>query len=415
MVSLAGKVLVTGGSFGNKGAEAMLRTVQAEFSKRVPGIQFAVSCLSAKAEFYRTRGFVPLTPGPAPRWRKAWTMAAVLFRRLTGIGVPLGSIPLVWGTLAEFDTVDAVLDISGFAFGDQCDVNDMRYILRRCQAFRLLGKPVIFLPQAWGPFSNPRVKRLAAKLIQCATFTYARDVRSYDFLRELDQYSGDRAALASDIAFLFNGLPPKCGARVLQETGVPIHRGPMVGISPNTRIIGYMGSERYVELLASAASHLGDDLGCSVVLIPHDLWRNEMGHDDRYVCRMVLDRLGRQDHTYALIGDYSAETLKSVIGLLDLLVGSRFHAIVAALSQGVPAVVVGWSHKYTELMSAFGLAQYALDHHEANRPSLTRMLDLAWAERERTRDRILDRLPAVRRACSDALDHVAEILLRGRG
>ena len=36
------KVMVVGGSFINKGAEAMLRTVQAELSARVPGIQNVV-------------------------------------------------------------------------------------------------------------------------------------------------------------------------------------------------------------------------------------------------------------------------------------------------------------------------------------------------------------------------------------
>jgi polysaccharide pyruvyl transferase WcaK-like protein len=48
--------------------------------------------------------------------------------------------------------------------------------------------------------------------------------------------------------------------------------------------------------------------------------------------------------------------LKAVLGHATLVIGSRFHALVGSLSQGVPCIGVGWSHKYAELFKDFDVA-----------------------------------------------------------
>jgi len=46
--------------------------------------------------------------------------------------------------------------------------------------------------------------------------------------------------------------------------------------------------------------------------------------------------------------------LKGYLAQARLVISSRFHALVGALSQGVPSIAVGWSHKYDLLLQDYG-------------------------------------------------------------
>ena len=53
--------------------------------------------------------------------------------------------------------------------------------------------------------------------------------------------------------------------------------------------------------------------------------------------------------------------LKSIIGNCSFTVGSRYHGLISALSQNVPSVAVGWSHKYQSLLEDYGCPECLID------------------------------------------------------
>ena len=67
--------------------------------------------------------------------------------------------------------------------------------------------------------------------------------------------------------------------------------------------------------------------------------------------------------------------IKGIIGASTGTVGSRFHGLVSALSQGKPALATGWSHKYKMLFDEYGFPEGLLDVHMSD-SELYRIMDL---------------------------------------
>ncbi|MDZ7901592.1 MAG: polysaccharide pyruvyl transferase family protein [Rheinheimera sp.] len=58
--------------------------------------------------------------------------------------------------------------------------------------------------------------------------------------------------------------------------------------------------------------------------------------------------------------------LKQFIGGAQLVISSRFHGAINALSQAVPCITTSWSHKYQQMMADFGVADYCLSEVSAS-------------------------------------------------
>ena len=113
-----------------------------------------------------------------------------------------------------------------------------------------------------------------------------------------------------------------------------------VGLVPNMRMCDMLDIEfsDYCDQLNTLVHRLSK-VGKNVSLIIHE---NE---DMIFEQKVTHDEIVRGD----------ALQLKSYISSCEELISSRYHACVSAMSNGVPTVTVGWSHKYQELHNEWGV------------------------------------------------------------
>jgi polysaccharide pyruvyl transferase WcaK-like protein len=83
---------------------------------------------------------------------------------------------------------------------------------------------------------------------------------------------------------------------------------------------------------------------------------------------------------------------------MDAALVSRFHAMVGALCMHTPVLVLGWSHKYAEVMQQFELEEWVLDYRSHDVAGLVARVRELVAASAALRARIAEHLPQVRDA-----------------
>ncbi len=408
------EIFIRGGGFNNKGDEAMLLTLQRELARRIDETNFAVSFPTDHVNPAFAFGFM------ARNHKAGWLnkFASLLSSAVRKPHVCCAAMISLISALeiSDLDHVRAVLDISGFAYSDSWGPHCADRAMAWAQYCYRHGKPYICLPQAWGPFTNPKVVRSVGKLVKNSSLVYARDETSLSNLKKHFPDIHQKLKLAPDIAFAFDGALPAAGAAFLNRIGISAGQDLLIGITPNQRVYerlpGQGAANEYIILLIKIVKYCVDKLKAKVVLIPHEvMYGNRPKKDDRFLCGLVKASLSAVPECVAINEIAFSDTTKSLISHLDLLIGSRFHSLVFALASQVPVVALGWSHKYVELLNDVGLSDFVLTHENFNDSEVIALIDKAWRERKQSQETINKFLPAIRHKVDEVFDEIRKLLI----
>lgn len=254
-----------------------------------------------------------------------------------------------------------LLDASGYAYGDLWPLFNLEYALNLYQRYKRLGHPVIMLPQALGPFENPRYKQLATELFACADLIYARDQYSYEHASALVE-NQRKLKCAPD----FTGLvSPK----------LTVSPPGNACIIPNSRMLDTGSTtpvETYKSFIAQAVRAL-QDRGYSPFMLSHS------GEEDLALGREIIEEYSLN---MPLILGPNALTTKSIISRCQLVISSRYHGIVNGLSQCIPTIGTSWSHKYQALFEEHQSSEWLVKDLTTIEPVL-RVLDEKTLKQQR--------------------------------
>lgn len=267
------------------------------------------------------------------RARLGFRQTLVLNQAVRGTGrlgnlVPT-SVRSMLGLTARKD-ITGVLDAAGFAYSDSFSAERAKREALLARSLDESGIPRIFLPQAFGPFTNETKASWCRQLLEPARCVYARDRQSAEHLQRLSPQIPVQRAPDFTV-----GLEPAGGPSPIS--------GHYVAIVPNAKVVTHSGLSEtaYLRHLVETA-RLATSRGLKVVVVVHEF-------SDRSLAG-ALSEEGSEvfEHPDPLV-------LKRVLADAEYVIASRFHAIVSGLSSGTPVVALGWSHKYEELMLDFGV------------------------------------------------------------
>jgi colanic acid/amylovoran biosynthesis protein len=339
-------VEIKGVQFVNQGAHLMLLAVLERLRTIAPDAQ------------------VVLAPSPGSPYAQraalgAWQKLPLRWRSLdlTPLGgavpTPVTRLLRRYGVVTEH-AIDAVLDASGYAYGDAWGTHALRATAAELQRYGRRGRPYVFLPQAFGPFAQTRAAAAGfGRALADATLVCARDEDSRAHLQAIAPALADRLLLCPDFTI---GLAP-AGPESLRDR---VHSRSLLLIPNANMVRDPRATAGYVELLARAGRWARAH-GYEPCVLNHE------GAADAPLCTAIADALAADGPRPAIVAEPDPLVTKALIGAAAAVVCSRFHGCVNALAQGVPCLATSWSHKYEALYADFGVRDWVLRAGEGAR------------------------------------------------
>lgn len=266
----------------------------------------------------------------------------------------------------------------------------------------LLGRPYVLLPQTYGPFRRRTARVLARQLLRRAELALTRDRNCERLVEEL---SGRTPRFCPDVAFTLEPVAPRHLETV--PAGFDLGSDDVcvgVNISGLLDMGGYTSNMfglrcDYPVLMERLVDRLLTATRARILLVPHEFGEER----EQEACSKMLRAAGARHpgRVFMVAGPLSERELKWVIGRTDFFIGSRMHACIAALSQGVPAVGLAYSDKFLGVFQSAGVGQAIVDLRVMDLEQVIEATLSAFDRRAAVREELVTRIPSIQRQVRD--------------
>lgn len=239
--------------------------------------------------------------------------------------------------ISQIKQCDVVIDLTqGDSFTDIYGASRFNNLTEIKNIVLKMGVPLILGPQTYGPFTNEKNRIKAKAVIEKARSVISRDEKSAAYIASLTDRS---VYTTTDLAFCLPYNKPCVQSKKIR-----------VGINPSGLLFSKKSEGTVLETglktdYDSYITRLVDTLSASdeyeVHLIPH------VGNDS-------IPYINCRD-SVVIHEEFSTPIeAKNCIATMDVFIGSRMHATIAAFSSGVATIPVAYSRKFSGLFGTLG-------------------------------------------------------------
>ena len=316
---------------------------------------------------------------------------------------------------------DAVLDVScGDQFTDLYGSGKFKAtILPKITAIEA-GKPLILLPQTFGPFENKGLTAKARFVLQHATQVWARDHQSYQTLQQLlgSDFDPHIHKEGVDMAFGLAPMEPEPTIDWLNHWVSEKSTRPIAGVNVSGILSTHNQStdrihlkSDYTKTIRAIVQWLLDQTNARILLLPQVTVSTADTLTDQAASRALLKELTIDDPSRVRVIEsvrHPAQ-MKWIIGQCDWFTGSTMHGAIAAVSQDTPASPLAFSDKFAGVFARCQQAHAVIDLRSESLEAVVEAVKSQWNNRQNTRLALAEPIQQIKRRWSEQLDEIALI------
>lgn len=321
-----------------------------------------------------------------------------------------------------FTQAKAILDISGGdSFTDLYGEKRFKSIGYPKKLAMVYNIPLILLPQTYGPFENDQYIQEAKRYLKYASFAFARDMYSFDYLKELlgDSFDPHKHRQAVDVAFL---LPTSSEDTLKRKNILPklnpekeilgLNISGLIYQNPKKAKDNYKISIDYNGLVKKIVETLLKESDADIWLVPHVLAPTGHYESDSDACHHVKSCLSEslQLRVHVITGEYDQCDIKGVIRYCSWFCGTRMHATIAALSNGIPTAGLAYSGKFHGVFASVDQEDSVIDARGTNQDDIYKAVMHSWKSRKDTKTALGRSVPLVKETATQQMQVIAEFI-----
>lgn len=249
-----------------------------------------------------------------------------------------------------------------------------------------LKKPLVFLPQSFGPIQGVFEKFWLRFVLCRAKHILVRESHSLTFIRALGVRQ--TPVFVPDLAFTSSDdgrVPPPLWEPDEVAIGVTL-------MNRAQQLPRFKHQQAYENAILEALVQLNNNIHVQVFLFVQ-CYGPTPDQDDRLVTRHFYHRLQQCGIKTMLREDFDdSGSLRMAYRKMTCMLATRMHTAVFALTELVPVVLVAYQPKALGLMEAFGLQQFASRIEDVTADRLHSQLHLALSQQAYLRAHIQDRM-----------------------
>lgn len=194
----------------------------------------------------------------------------------------------------------------------------------------MYDRPVMICSATIGPYHNRLLRNFAKFILEKTDIITLREAFSERYLKEIGVRK-PLIKLTADLAFLMESPKTEKSQNLLFMQGISLLDKPLIGITPTAMMDPNLPEAQYIKLISDLSNYFINNLGATLIYISNT-------YQDIPIVNKIYEELNNKEKAKILPFDISAAETKGVIGICDLFICSRFHALVASTSLGIPSL-----------------------------------------------------------------------------